>query len=329
MAELDARLEGGIPRGHVSEVVGPRSSGRLAILVSALAAATSRGEAVALIDPLDMFDPVSASACGLDFQRMLWIRGEASSSARVSLSCEYGTLQKSLDRAVKALNIVLQAGGFGVVVLDLGEVAAQTIKRLPYTTWLRLHRVIEGSETACVLIGSEPIARSAGGVTVQLTPGWAPGFGLERACHPSPKSGERPACSRAFICRRLLTRCTSGQRQSRPDGQWEHRPTRRATTDRATHDPRALVQIARDFSPRVETHGDRTVTLDISGLGSLIGSPRSIGEELRRTAADAGLCVHIAVASTSTTAILLAHARAGVTVVAPANRSGGARAVAA
>jgi protein ImuB len=76
-----------------------------------------------------------------------------------------------------------------------------------------------------------------------------------------------------------------------------------------------LLQVARDFSPRVETHGDRTVTLDISGLGSLIGEPRSIGEELRRTAADAGLRVHIAVAATSTAAILLAHARAGLTVV--------------
>ena len=76
-----------------------------------------------------------------------------------------------------------------------------------------------------------------------------------------------------------------------------------------------LIQVARDFSPRVETHGDRTVTLDISGLGSLIGEPRSIGEELRRTAADAGLRVHIAVAATSTAAILLAHARAGLTVV--------------
>jgi recombination protein RecA len=171
IAELDARLEGGIPRGHLSEVIGPRSSGRLAILVSALARATARGEAVALIDTLDMFDPVSASASGLDFQRMLWVRGEASTSARVSLSCDYGTLQKSLDRAVKALNIILQAGGFGLVVLDLGEVAAQTIKRLPYTTWVRLQRVIEGSETACVLIGSEPIARSAGGVTVQLAAG--------------------------------------------------------------------------------------------------------------------------------------------------------------
>src|SRR5687768_15160076 len=55
VAELDTRLEGGIPRGHLSEVVGPRSSGRMAILISALAGATMRGEAVALIDPLDMF----------------------------------------------------------------------------------------------------------------------------------------------------------------------------------------------------------------------------------------------------------------------------------
>ena len=173
LADLDARLEGGLPRGHLSEVIGPRSSGRLAMVVSALASATARGEAVAFIDPLDMFDPVSASASGIDFARLLWVRGEASSSARVSLSCEYGTLQKSLDRAVKALNLVLQAGGFGLVVLDLGEIAPQSIKRLPYTTWLRLHRAIEGGETACVLIGSEPIARSAGGVTVQLAQGTA------------------------------------------------------------------------------------------------------------------------------------------------------------
>jgi hypothetical protein len=179
---LDARLDGGIPRGHFSEVVGPRSSGRLTIAVSALAAATRRGEVVALVDPLDMFDPASAAASlrpadagrggvAIDFERLLWIRGEPCSSARTSLSCEYGTLQKSLDRAVKALNLVLQAGagGFGLVVLDLAEVASQAIKRLPYTTWLRLHRVIEGSNTACLVMGSESVTRSAGGVSVLLT----------------------------------------------------------------------------------------------------------------------------------------------------------------
>ena len=124
IAELDARLEGGLPRGHLSEVVGPRSSGRLAMLVSALAGATARGEAVALIDPLDMFDPVSASpaasisrgCCGCAARR----------PARRASACRANTARcrRALDRAVKALNLVLQAGGFGLVVLDLGEVAA-------------------------------------------------------------------------------------------------------------------------------------------------------------------------------------------------------------
>src|SRR5687767_369829 len=82
IADLDARLNGGIPRGHLSELTGPQSSGRLAIVVSALAGATRRGEAVALIDPLDMFDPVSASISGIDFTRMLWVRRAVSSSAR-------------------------------------------------------------------------------------------------------------------------------------------------------------------------------------------------------------------------------------------------------
>ena len=163
MADLDARLEGGLPRGHLSEVIGPRSSGRLAILVSALAGATARGEAVALIDPLDMFDPVSASASGVDFHaHAVGSRRGVELGARQPLVRIRHAAEEPRSRGEGA-QLVLQAGGFGLVVLDLGEVAPQAIKRLPYTTWLRLHRVIEGSETACVLIGSEPIARSAGG----------------------------------------------------------------------------------------------------------------------------------------------------------------------
>jgi hypothetical protein len=177
IADLDARLHGGIARGELSEVIGPRSSGRLALVLSALAGATARGEVVALVDPLDMFDPVSASASGVDFARMLWVRGEATGSPRVSLSCEYGTLQKSVDRAVKAINLILQAGGLDLVVLDLAEGSSQVLRRLPPTTWLRLHRVIEGSQTACVLTGAEHMARSARGVTIQL----ASGSGLQAA----------------------------------------------------------------------------------------------------------------------------------------------------
>src|SRR5262252_8302979 len=74
-AALDARLSGGVPRGQVSELVGPRSTGRTMLMLQAIAAATRRGELVALVDALDMFDVESAAACGVDLDRLLWIRG--------------------------------------------------------------------------------------------------------------------------------------------------------------------------------------------------------------------------------------------------------------
>src|SRR6476660_2223177 len=74
-AGLDARLSGGIPRGQVSELVGPRSSGRTGLMLQMLAAATRRGELVALVDALDMFDVESAVGAGIELERLLWIRG--------------------------------------------------------------------------------------------------------------------------------------------------------------------------------------------------------------------------------------------------------------
>jgi hypothetical protein len=84
------------------------------------------------------------------------------------IATQAGAWERAVDRAIKALNLVLQAGGFGLVALDLAEVPAAVVRRLPFTIWLRLQRVIEGSETACVLLGAEPVARSAGGVTIAL-----------------------------------------------------------------------------------------------------------------------------------------------------------------
>src|SRR4051794_32539607 len=72
---LDAHLHGGFPRGQLSELIGPRSSGRATLVLQALAAATARGELVALVDVLDMFDVESAVAAGVDLDRLLWIRG--------------------------------------------------------------------------------------------------------------------------------------------------------------------------------------------------------------------------------------------------------------
>jgi hypothetical protein len=155
---LDAALGGGLRRGHLSEITGPRSSGRTTVLCRALAAATARGEVTALVDAMDRFDPASAAAAGIELSRLLWVR-------------ERG----DLGRALKAMNLVLQAGGFGVVALDLADVPARVVRQAPYTTWIRLARVIEGSQTVALVVGAERTARSAGGVTIALdapSPRW-------------------------------------------------------------------------------------------------------------------------------------------------------------
>jgi hypothetical protein len=160
VAAIDRCLHGGVPRGHLSEIAGPSSSGRTTLLLHLLSAATRRGEIVALVDTLDRLDVASAAAAGIDLDRLLWVRGESASSAIASA--------ERVERALKALNLVLQAGGFGVVVIDLADVPGSTLKQIPFTTWMRVQRVIEGSDTACVLLASEPLARSSGGLTMAL-----------------------------------------------------------------------------------------------------------------------------------------------------------------
>jgi len=162
---LDARLGGGFPRGQISDIAGTRSTGRTSLLLQMVAAATRRQELVALVDVLDMLDVVSAEAAGIDLGRVLWIRGQVVPNPGLC----HDRNPRALDHAIKAITLVLQAGNFGLVVFDASGAPAPLLARLPFTTWRRLQRVIEGSQTTCVLVGDAPIARSAGGVTVQLT----------------------------------------------------------------------------------------------------------------------------------------------------------------
>src|ERR1039458_567455 len=61
---LDAAT-GGLPRGCLTEIFGPASSGRTSLLLSILATATHREEVCALIDAEDAFAPASASNTGV------------------------------------------------------------------------------------------------------------------------------------------------------------------------------------------------------------------------------------------------------------------------
>jgi protein ImuB len=82
-----------------------------------------------------------------------------------------------------------------------------------------------------------------------------------------------------------------------------------------------LIDAAREFSPRIERLGDRTVVCDVSGLERLFGDARSVAGELQREAADRGLTAAVGVAVTRTAATLVAHARPGITVVEPGSEA--------
>lgn len=182
---IDRALAGGLPRGQLSEVVGSVSSGRTSLAWRALGAATRRGELVALIDTFDRFDVASGASCGIDLSRLLWVRGTAISKTAGAIDPGWlpgvravggpGTLvERAIDRALKALNLVVQSRVCTLVVLDLIDVPAPALRRLPASTWLRVQRVIEGSDTAVVLLGSAPIARSVDGRTIKTGVGSRP-----------------------------------------------------------------------------------------------------------------------------------------------------------
>lgn len=161
---LDDALGGGWPRGEVSELIGGRSSGRTSTMLSTLAAATARGEIVGVVDAVDRWDLAAATAAGVDHARVLWVRGPSCTAEQATP----GMLDRALHQAIRAYDLLIRAGGFGVVVLDVSDIPAVFLRGLPAATWLRLARANEGRPTSCVMASGTPIGRSARGVTVTL-----------------------------------------------------------------------------------------------------------------------------------------------------------------
>jgi hypothetical protein len=190
LVQLDQQLGGGIPLGQFSEIVGPRSSGRTSLLMAMLAATTARGELAALVDTFDMFDVESMAAAGVRLDRLLWVRGETSTAAFPPLTAgrRQPGADRAIERALKAANLILQAGGLSLVALDLADAPLHALRRIPMTTWLRLQKVLEGQQAAAIVTGTVPMSRSAGGVTLELKSG---ARGLAPGASRNPGLGTR------------------------------------------------------------------------------------------------------------------------------------------
>jgi hypothetical protein len=148
IAEIDAD-SGGLPRGCLTEIFGAGSSGRATIMAAILAQATARQEFCALVDAEDAFDPASAERAGVCLARLLWVR------------CGHNA-----EHALRAADLLIQGGGFGVVALDLGDTAAANARRISLTSWFRLRRAVEHTPTVLVAIARQSNAKTC--ATLQL-----------------------------------------------------------------------------------------------------------------------------------------------------------------
>jgi recombination protein RecA len=154
---IDREL-GGIPKGALTQICAPAgiTSGRTSMLVAMLAQATGKEQFCALVDAMDCFDPESAEANGVCLSYLLWVR------------CS-GRRMKSVEQAFKAVDILIQNGGFGVIAIDLGDVDEKLIRKIPLTTWFRFARVMEPLPTALVMLLPYPAAQNCAALTLNVS----------------------------------------------------------------------------------------------------------------------------------------------------------------
>jgi recA bacterial DNA recombination protein len=174
---IDA-LTGGLPRGCLTEICGPASSGRTTLLLSALAAATRRGEFCVVVDANDALDPQSVAAAGVQLEKLLWVRcGEDSPPRQRGLEnknqvTDSGRIesQQRLEQVLRATDLLLDSGGFGLIVLDLGDLPPKSARYIPLTTWFRFRRTVEHTPTVLLVIEQQPIVGSCSSLLLKLGP---------------------------------------------------------------------------------------------------------------------------------------------------------------
>lgn len=264
IATIDSLLDGGLPVGAVTEMIGSECSGRTALALSFVAQVTKAERVCAWIDVSNALSPESAAASGIDLKRLLWVRcgvKRIASSPPPFLQDDFALPEKYLappsakrglhgggfgphprtetkglsdgvsellrrdavaplyteprcaepqrkirlereavephafqpakrhslstrtakpwssnlwtriEQALRAADLLLQAGGFSAIVLDLGSIAPEHVLRIPLATWFRYGAAAERSRTSVILLTQYACSKSSAGLVLRLQAG--------------------------------------------------------------------------------------------------------------------------------------------------------------
>ena len=142
----------GLPRGAVTEICGPATSGKTTFLTSLLAQATAQGEFCALVDGTDSFDPASAAAARADLNRLLWVRCHGA------------------EEALKSADLLVHSGGWGLIALDLSGIPPAGVRKIPMSWWYRFRRAVEHTPTSFIVLEREPLVKNCAIMALDFPP---------------------------------------------------------------------------------------------------------------------------------------------------------------
>ena len=133
----------------------------MSAVLAMTAAVQATGELVALVDVADALAPRSAARAGVLLPRLLWVR------------------PTSLLDGLRAADWVLDAGGFGLVVLYACGVVTSWRKSVRgEAPWIRLARRAERAKAALVVVGDRPSVGTVAAVALageRARPQWIGG----------------------------------------------------------------------------------------------------------------------------------------------------------
>lgn len=142
IAPLDQAIDGGLPKGAITELTSPNpSSGSASLIAALLQHAHAERQFLALIDGRDSFDPQPLGHAPL--RNLLWVR-----------------CTNALE-AVKAADLLLRDGNFPLVILDLVLNSAEELRKIPQTSWYRLQRLVEPLSSAFLVLTHRNLISSA------------------------------------------------------------------------------------------------------------------------------------------------------------------------
>ena len=107
-----------------------------------------------------------AEAAGVDLERLLWVRCGGNME-----DTKGRRPWKPMDQALRVVDLLLQAGGFGAIVLDMGSVAPEFAWRVPLATWFRFRAATERTQSCMVLLTQHPCARSSAELVLRMSAG--------------------------------------------------------------------------------------------------------------------------------------------------------------